>query len=239
PRRCAATWSTSSLRNRWPRSGRFSLPSPPGCTRRPRTCSRSPRSRGTEDPGWEIAHVNVSSAANSETLTLMARTLVHLLRHGEVHNPDSILYGRLAGYNLSDLGNEMARMAADDLVARGANVTHVVASPLERAQQTAAPIAESYGLPIVTDERVLEAESKLQGQPVSVRPGLLLKPKNLRRLLNPFLPSWGEPYDAQVARMIEAIKSARAAAEGSEAVLVSHQSPIWTTRLFLEGRAYL
>ena len=128
----------------------------------------------------------------------MARTLVHLLRHGEVHNPDSILYGRLAGYNLSDLGNEMARMAADDLVARGANITHVVASPLERAQQTAAPIAEAYGLPIVTDERVLEAESKLQGQPVSVRPGLL-KPKNLRRLLNLFLPSWGEPYDAQVA----------------------------------------
>src|SRR5690625_2767542 len=83
----------------------------------------------------------------------MARTLVHLLRHGEVHNPDSILYGRLAGYNLSDLGNEMARMAADDLVARGANVTHVVSSPLERAQQTAAPIAEAYGLPIVTDER--------------------------------------------------------------------------------------
>ena len=169
----------------------------------------------------------------------MARTLVHLLRHGEVHNPDSILYGRLAGYNLSDLGNEMARMAADDLVARGANITHVVASPLERAQQTAAPIAEAYGLPIATDERVLEAESKLEGQPISAQPGLLLKPKNLRRLFNPFLPSWGEPYDEQVARMIEAIKSARAAAEGAEAVIVSHQSPIWTTRLFLEGRSYL
>lgn len=169
----------------------------------------------------------------------MARTLVHLMRHGEVHNPDSILYGQLPGYNLSDLGTRMAGVVADDLFGRGANITRVIASPLERAQQTAAPIAAAYGLEVVTDERVIEAGSKLQGQAISVNPALLLKPRNLRHLFNPFAPSWGEPYAHQVARMIEAVKSARAAAEGAEAVIVSHQSPIWSTRLFLEGRTFL
>lgn len=161
------------------------------------------------------------------------------MRHGEVHNPDSILYGRLPGYNLSDLGRQMAAAVAEDFTARGAKITHIVASPLERAQQTAAPIAESYALPVHTDERVIEAGSKLQGQPISVRPTLLLKPRNLRHLYNPVGPSWGEPYGEQVERMVAAIKSARARAEGAEAVIVSHQSPIWATRLRLEGRSFL
>lgn len=167
------------------------------------------------------------------------RTLVHLMRHGEVHNPDSILYGRLPGYNLSELGHQMAQMVADDLQVRGANITHVVASPLERAQQTAAPVAQGFGLPVHTDERVIEAGSKLQGQPVSARPALLLKPRNLRHLYNPLSPSWAEPYSDQVKRMVAAITDARSIAEGGEAVIVSHQSPIWSTRLFLEGRSFV
>ena len=186
-----------------------------------------------------MRHVNVSSVDDSERLNPMARTLVHLMRHGEVHNPDSILYGRLPDYHLSELGREMAQMVADDFVHRQARISHVVASPLERAQETAAPIAEAFGTQVRTDPRVIEAESKLQGQPISAQPALLLKPNNLRHLANPFGPSWGEPYGQQVERMVEAIKSARAAAEGAEAVIVSHQSPIWTTRLFLEGRSYL
>lgn len=161
------------------------------------------------------------------------------MRHGEVHNPDSILYGRLPGYNLSELGRKMAQMVADDFSSRDANVTHVVASPLERAQQTARPMAEAFGLPLHIDQRVIEAGSKLQGQPISARPALLLKPGNLRHLFNPLSPSWAEPYTEQVTRMIEAIKAARTAAEGAEAVIVSHQSPIWTTRLFLEGRSFV
>lgn len=169
----------------------------------------------------------------------MSRTLVHLMRHGEVDNPDSILYGRLSGYYLSDLGQRMADTVADDLTANGADLVHVVSSPLERAQQTAAPIAKAFGLGIYTDDRVIEAASKLQGQPISVRPQLLLKPRNLRHLSNPMRPSWGEPYRVQVERMVEAIKDARAIAEGAEALIVSHQSPIWATRLFLEGRSFV
>ena len=55
-------------------------------------------------------------------------------------------------------------------------------------------------------------------------------------MLNPFRPSWGEPYVEIVERMRLAIVDARAAARGHEAVIVSHQAPIWMIRLATEGR---
>ena len=83
------------------------------------------------------------------------RTMVHLVRHGEVENPAGLLYGRLPDYHLSDLGREMAARVAEHL--RGRDVVYLVSSPLERAQETAAPLAETLGLPVVIDERVIEA----------------------------------------------------------------------------------
>ena len=71
------------------------------------------------------------------------RTIVHLVRHGEVHNPAGLLYGRLPDYHLSDLGREMAQAVADDL--RSRDVVHLRCSPLERAQETMEPIAEALG----------------------------------------------------------------------------------------------
>jgi broad specificity phosphatase PhoE len=71
-------------------------------------------------------------------------TVVHLLRHGEVHNPEGVLYGRLPGYQLSERGQQMALRAAEAL--SGHDIAVVTASPLERAQQTAAPIAAVHGL---------------------------------------------------------------------------------------------
>ena len=74
------------------------------------------------------------------------RTTVHLLRHGEVHNPGKVLYGRLPGFRLSTAGEAMAVAAAEWFA--GHDVTHLVASPLERAQQTARPLADAFGLTI-------------------------------------------------------------------------------------------
>ncbi|MBK5250432.1 MAG: histidine phosphatase family protein [Actinomycetales bacterium] len=166
----------------------------------------------------------------------MSRTLVHLLRHGEVHNPEGVLYGRIAGYRLSERGEAMARRIADVFTARDADLVHVVASPLERAQQTATPVAQAFGLVIVTDERLIEAGNHFEGLTVGSKPALLLNPVHWPRLVNPFRPSWGEPYTEQLARMFAAIRDARRSAEGHEAVVVSHQLPIWMTRLALEGR---
>jgi len=163
-------------------------------------------------------------------------TVVHLLRHGEVHNPDGVLYGRLPGYRLSTTGEAMALAAAEWFV--GKDVTALVSSPLERAQQTAAPIAEALSLPIGIDDRLIEAGNAFEGMRVAGPAGVFGAPGNWWRLRNPFRPSWGEPYVEIAARMLAAVEAARDAARGSEVVLVSHQLPIWTTRLHLEGRRY-
>jgi broad specificity phosphatase PhoE len=162
------------------------------------------------------------------------RTVVHLLRHGEVHNPSKILYGRLPGYALSDLGERMAVRAAYYFAQR--DVVRVVSSPLERALQTAAPVAEKLGLEVVVDERLIEAENVFEGSSVGVGDGILKDPRTWRFLTNPFRPSWGEPYTRVALRMHAAVEVAREAARGHEAVLVSHQLPIWIARLSAEQR---
>ncbi|MGY5128925.1 histidine phosphatase family protein [Streptomyces nigrescens] len=161
-------------------------------------------------------------------------TVVHLVRHGEVHNPDGVLYGRRPGYHLSDLGRKMADRVAEHLAER--DITHVVASPLERAQETAAPVAGALGLELATDERLIEAANVFEGKTFGVGDGALKKPGNWKYLTNPFRPSWGEPYIEQVVRMMAALGAARDAARGHEAVAVSHQLPIWIVRSFAERR---
>jgi broad specificity phosphatase PhoE len=165
------------------------------------------------------------------------RTVVHLLRHGEVHNPGKVLYGRLPGFRLSTTGEAMASAAAEWFA--GKDVTHLVSSPLERAQQTAAPIAEALSLPVAIDERLIEAGNAFEGMVVAGSAGVFRAPRNWWKLRNPFEPSWGEPYVEIAARMLAAVEAARDAARGGEAVLVSHQLPIWTVRLHVEGRRYL
>ncbi len=162
------------------------------------------------------------------------RTTVHLMRHGEVYNPESILYGRLPGFVLSDLGHEMAAKVAKALAGR--DIIEVRASPLERAQQTAAPIAESHGLPIGTDDRIIEAANRFEGKRVAVGDGVLSQPKYWKYLWDPFKPSWGEPYTQIADRMAAAIADAKLSASGHEVVLVSHQLPVWTSRLAAENR---
>jgi broad specificity phosphatase PhoE len=162
------------------------------------------------------------------------RTVVHVLRHGEVHNPEGVLYGRLPDFHLSDRGREMADMAAAALADR--DVVRVVASPLDRAQETASPIAAVHGLEIVTDPRVIEAANVFEGQRVGVGDGVLRRPSAWRHLRNPFTPSWGEPYVELGDRMLESIRDTRDASRGHESVIVSHQLPIWIARLRAENR---
>jgi broad specificity phosphatase PhoE len=161
-------------------------------------------------------------------------TVVHLLRHGEVDNPHGIVYGRLPGYHLSAAGRAMAQAAADYFAERA--VVALFCSPMERAQETAAPVAERLGLPIVADERLIEAWNHFEGQRFGVGDGSLRHPAHWSHLANPFLPSWGEPYRHVASRMQAAMEAAREAAAGREAVCVTHQLPIWVTRRAAEGR---
>ena len=161
-------------------------------------------------------------------------TTVHVLRHGEVHNPSGILYGRLPGFHLSDLGRAMAERIAERLA--DSDVTHVVSSPLERAQETAAPTATALGLGVDTDARLIEAGNVFEGKTFGVGDGSLRRPVHWVHLRNPLRPSWGEPYTEIAQRMLGAIATARDAARGHEALCVSHQLPIWTARSFATGR---
>ncbi len=168
---------------------------------------------------------------------MSTRTIVHLMRHGEVHNPDGVLYGRLPEYFLSELGHQMAAAAADFLSKN--EIVHLVASPLERAQQTAEPLSKILEVPITTDDRVIEADNLFEGRTFGVGDGALKRPANWWKLRNPFRPSWGEPYAEIAQRMRAAIVDAREAARGHEAVIVSHQLPVWIARRSFEGKTFV
>lgn len=159
--------------------------------------------------------------------------MVHVVRHGEVYNPGGVLYGRLPDFHLSDLGVEMAGLTADYLA--DADVRYIASSPLDRAQETAAPIVARHDVPLATDVRLIEAENHFEGTTIDSG-GVLRRPEHWRYLINPFAPSWGEPYRQIATRMLAALTTARQHARGGEAVLVSHQLPVWTVRQRLEGK---
>lgn len=165
----------------------------------------------------------------------MPASLVHLVRHGEVHNPDGVLYGRLPGYHLSELGEKMARSAAVAVKESGSNVTALVASPLERAQESAQPFSEIFGLDIRTDGRLIEPTNKFEGRTFEFGPQVILRPRSWPWVLNPLRPSWGEAYRSIAARMLAALEDAWAKTDAGNVVLVSHQLPIWTITRYLAG----
>jgi broad specificity phosphatase PhoE len=158
---------------------------------------------------------------------------VHLLRHGEVFNPDGVLYGRLPGYRLSELGERQAQAAAGWLAER--DIGYLVSSPLDRARQTAGPLAALTGLGVAIDERLIEADNKLTGRQVAGGKGLFRDPSNWRFFVNPLRPSWGEPYTEIADRVLAAARAARDNAAGREAVCVTHQLPIVAARRRVEG----
>ena len=164
----------------------------------------------------------------------MMKTTVHLVRHGEVYNPKKILYGRMPGYHLSSRGNSMA--VATSKFFRGRDVTYLAASPLERAQETARPIAEVTGCEVQTREDILEAGNTFEGLRTKGWRSQLINPVRWRHMTNPLEPSWGEPYQEIFQRMWGAVEDARDTAEGHEAVLVSHQLPIVMVQRHVQGK---
>jgi broad specificity phosphatase PhoE len=164
-------------------------------------------------------------------------TTVHVARHGEVENPEKILYGRQPGWRLSNRGQQMAETLGEWSKSINLGALHV--SPLQRAQETAAPIARAHGIEITTDDRLIEAANVFEGKSFELGSGVLKHPSSWRHLYNPWKPSWGEPYEEQINRMLAAVFAARKAANGKDAIVVSHQLPIWTLRSAIEGRSLL
>ena len=176
-----------------------------------------------------------AAAAGAQTPAQAAdTTVVHLLRHGQVENPKGLIYGRLPGFRLSEDGRMMAKAAADYLAEH--DVVAIFTSPLERARETAEPLAERFNLEPIVDDRLIEPWNHFEGLVFGVGDGSLKRMEHWWYLRNPFAPSWGERYRLVVQRVLEAMADARDAARGHEAVCVSHQLPIWVTRRAVEGK---
>ena len=164
----------------------------------------------------------------------MVASVVHVVRHGQVHNPDAILYGRMPGFGLSELGKQMAERVGEHFA--DADLAWLVSSPLQRARETMAPIASHHPhLEVRLDERVIEAPNYFEGSNVT-RDKAYLKPGAWWAMRNPLRPSWGESYQSIARRMQAAITDAAHQAPGAEAVIVAHELPIWMARLSAEGR---
>ena len=163
--------------------------------------------------------------------------VIHFVRHGEVHNPEKILYGLQPGWRLSERGIQMAQVVAQ--WSKNLNLGAIHSSPLQRAQETVAPIIDNHKLQLTTDKNLFEASNIFEGKKFELGSGVLKHPKSWRYLYNPWRPSWGEPYDQIINRMLKALFSARDAAGGKDAICVSHQLPIWILRSAIEGRRLL
>jgi broad specificity phosphatase PhoE len=170
----------------------------------------------------------------AESTPRREQTVVHLLRHGEVHNPDHVIYGRIPSFHLSEDGRMMAKAAADFLAGR--DITALFSSPLERARETAEPLAAQLSLEVTIDDRLIEPWNHFEGLTFGVGDGSLRRMEHWWALRDPFRPSWGEPYRQVANRVLAAMTTARDAARGHEAVCVSHQLPIWVTRRQVERR---
>ena len=165
----------------------------------------------------------------------MEISVVHLVRHGKVENPEGVLYGRQPGFGLSELGQRMAERLGEYFA--DANLVHLVSSPLQRALETMAPIAAKHPeLEVHLDERVIEAANVFEGKSFGKRNEILFRPSSWWAMRNPLRPSWGEAYVSIVARMQAALADAAANSVGGEAVVVAHELPIWMARSWAEVR---
>ena len=165
----------------------------------------------------------------------MPATRIHMVRHGEVDNPNGVLYGRLPNFALTALGRQMAEAAAKELASTGANYTKLISSPLLRTLQSARPISEALNLSVSTENQIIEPTNLFEGKKVGLET-VLANPAFLLKLYNPFQPSWGEPYKQIVSRMTEALRRAWDQTPGGEIVMVSHQLPIWSLHLAATGK---
>jgi broad specificity phosphatase PhoE len=163
--------------------------------------------------------------------------VIHFIRHGEVHNPEKILYGLQPGWRLSERGIQMAQVVAQ--WSKNLNLGAIHSSPLQRAQETVAPIIDQHKLKLTTDKNLIEARNVFEGKKFELGSGVLKHPRSWRYLYNPWRPSWGEPYEEIINRMLKALFSARDAAGAKDAICVSHQLPIWILRSAVEGRRLL
>lgn len=153
-------------------------------------------------------------------------TIIHVVRHGDVHNPTKVFYGRIPRYRLSDLGQEQAAAAGRYLADRP--LAAVVASPQLRARQTAAAIAASHDLPVKRSRLINEIHSPHQGRPIAE-----LDAEGW--VLYEDLPPGYETPTEVLARVLRLIARLRQQYPAQEVAIVSHGDIVLAVRFWVEG----
>jgi probable phosphoglycerate mutase len=154
-----------------------------------------------------------------------ASTLVLLVRHGQTPTTGTLLPGRAPGLHLAEAGHAQARRAAERITALP-SVDAVYSSPLERARETAAPIAAALGQKVKIDKGLLECDF---GAWTGAELKKLMKlPEwgTVQRAPSTFRFPGGESFTEMQTRIVSAIDRIRAAHPGGTVVCVSHADPI-------------
>jgi probable phosphoglycerate mutase len=152
-------------------------------------------------------------------------TLVLLVRHGQTPTTGKLLPGRAPGLHLAEAGQQQALRAAERIAALP-KVDAIYASPLERARETAAPIAAARGMKVQIDKGLLECDF---GDWTGAELKALMKlPEwnTVQRAPSTFTFPNGESFTAMQTRMVSAIDRLRAKHPGGTIVCVSHADPI-------------
>lgn len=154
-----------------------------------------------------------------------ASTLILLVRHGQTPTTGKVLPGRAPGLHLAEVGHQQAQRAAER-IAELKTVDAIYASPLERARETAAPIAAARGMKVQIDKGLLECDF---GDWTGAELKKLMKlPEwgTVQRAPSTFTFPGGESFNAMQTRMVSAIDQLRAKHAGGVVVCVSHADPI-------------
>ena len=160
-------------------------------------------------------------------------TTFHLVRHAAHDRVGSVLCGRMPGVSLGELGREQARRLSARFAAEAVAAIH--SSPLERARETAEPIAARLGQSVAVNEGLTEIDfgawsgrgfGDLDGDPAWAA-------WNGARAMN--RPPGGESMLEAQTRIVRAIEALHEAHRDGAVVLVSHSDVIKAALLYHLG----
>lgn len=148
-------------------------------------------------------------------------TRIFFVRHGEVDNPDKVMYGRLPGFPLSQNGRNQITKTAQFLSEE--NISAIYSSPLLRTKQTAEIISEILYLPINYSEEILEVRTSLQEKTFSYVAAHFPK-------MNVYISVKNNPSDETIEniakRMQKFVDKIIKKHKGKNIVVVGHGDPI-------------
>lgn len=153
-------------------------------------------------------------------------TTIHFVRHGEVHNPTDVMYGRLPRFRLSERGVEQAKSAARYL--KDHPIVAVFSSPMLRARQTAGIIAAEHGLKVQRTGLLNEIYTPYQGKPHSVLEAIEW------RMYENIAPEYEQPQDV-ITRLEKFMQKVRAQYPTQAVVAVTHGDLVLHARLWALG----